>query len=215
MAHLIDKLPAALASRLRTRFGWHFSRFALVAIASLGVTQATLAILYLAGVTPGLATLVGWMAGALTSYLLSRWAWQRKGRPSVVRETLPFWAISLATAAVLTTTGHFAGTYAKAHYQPGLERVVAVNAAVLAANVITFLARFLIFHYVLFADRAPGDRPDSASAVGAAAHAGPEHGGHYGVSHAASVQPAAQPGAERLDPVASSVWRAGQSPRRG
>src|ERR1700736_6254438 len=75
MAHLIDKLPAALARRLRTRFGWHFSRFALVAIASLGVTQATLAILYLAGVTPGLATLAGWMAGALTSYLLSRWAW--------------------------------------------------------------------------------------------------------------------------------------------
>jgi putative flippase GtrA len=170
MAHLIDKLPAPLASRLRTRFGWHFSRFALVALASVAVTQATLAILLVAGVTPGLATLCGWLAGALTSYLLSRWAWQRKGRPSMVRETLPFWAISLATAVALTTTGHFAGTFAKAELPPGIDRVLFVNGAVLIANAITFMARFLIFHYVLFADRAPERRPDTASAVGAAAH---------------------------------------------
>jgi putative flippase GtrA len=170
MAHLIDKLPAPLASRLRTRFGWHFSRFALVALASVAVTQAILAVLYLAGVTPGLATLSGWMAGALTSYLLSRWAWQRKGRPSMVRETLPFWAISLATAVALTTTGHFAGTFAKAELPAGLDRVLLVNTAVLIANAVTFMGRFLIFHYVLFADRAPDRRPDTASAVGAAAH---------------------------------------------
>jgi putative flippase GtrA len=199
MANLLDKLPAPLARRLRTRFGWHISRFAVAAIVSLGVTQLTLAIAVLAGVSGGLAALIGWLAGALTSYVLSRWAWQRKGRPNVVRETLPFWIISLGTAAVLTTTGHFASTYAHHHYHLGFERVLIVNGAVLAANAITFLIRFLIFHYVLFADREAGDRPDSASAVAAAAHT--ERPAQAGNGRGRSDQPQA----EQLNPVTSTA----------
>ena len=41
----------------------------------------------------GLAGVIASMVAALVSYLLSRWAWERKGKP-VVRETLPLWAIS-------------------------------------------------------------------------------------------------------------------------
>ena len=153
MPNLIDKLPDALATRLRSGFARQFSRFALVAIVSLGASELTLSIAYLAGATGGVAGLCGWLVGAGTSYVLSRWAWQRKGRPHLLKETLPFWAISIGTAAVLSLTSHFAASYAKDQGMSRHEAVVVVALAYLVANFVTFMTRFLIFHYVLFADR--------------------------------------------------------------
>ena len=163
MPNLIDKLPAALASRLRTSLVRQFTRFALVAIVSLGASELTLSVAYLAGATGGVAGLCGWLVGAGTSYLLSRWAWRRKGMPHLLKETPPFWGISIGTAAVLTLTSHFAASYAKHHGMPKHEAVVVVALAYLVANFTTFVTRFLIFHYVLFADRGaqagvPGSR---------------------------------------------------------
>jgi hypothetical protein len=153
MPQLLDKLPPALAKRLRTRFGRQFTRFALVAIISLAASELTLSIALLADATGGVATLLGWLAGAVTSYVLSRWAWQRKGRPDLLRETLPFWVISAGTAVVLTTTGHIAGKFANHHHLSDAEKVALVGGAFLVMNFVTFVTRFLIFHYVLFADR--------------------------------------------------------------
>jgi putative flippase GtrA len=149
----MDKLPGALATRLRSTFARQFIRFALVAIVSLGASELTLSIADLAGATGGIAGLCGWLVGAGTSYVLSRWAWQRKGRPHLLKETLPFWAISIGTAAVLSLTSHFASSYARNQGMPKHEAVVVVALAYLVANFVTFITRFLIFHYVLFADR--------------------------------------------------------------
>jgi len=167
MSNLIDKLPAAIASRLKTRIVRQFIRFAMVAIASLGASELTLSMAYLAGATGGVAGLCGWLVGAGTSYLLSRWAWHRKGMPHLLKETLPFWAISIGTAVVLTATSHFASSYAKHHGMTKHEAVVVVALAYLVANFVTFVTRFLIFHYVLFADRgAKAGVPRSGTAAG-------------------------------------------------
>jgi hypothetical protein len=152
MPQFLDKVPTPVAGWLRTRFGKHLSRFAGVALVSLATTQVTLSIAYLIIGTGGLATLIGWAAGAAVSYLLSRRAWDRKGKPHLLKETLPFWAISAGTAVVLTTAGHLAGEFAKDHSLSKLQALVVVNGTVLAANVLTFVTRFLIFHYVLFTD---------------------------------------------------------------
>jgi hypothetical protein len=152
MPSLIDKLPTALASRLQTRLGSQFVRFALVAVISLAASEITLGIAYSAGVPSGRSGLIGWLAGAATSYVLSRWAWRRKGKPNLLRETLPFWVISIGTAVVLTTTTHYSGQYAKAHLS-GFTALAFVGFTYLVANFVTFMTRFLIFHYVLFADR--------------------------------------------------------------
>src|SRR5258708_14599522 len=111
MRNLIDKLPAALAGRLKTSLVRQFTRFALVAIVSLGASELTLSVAYLAGATGGVAGLCGWLVGAATSYLLSRWAWLRKGMPQLLKEALPFSPISICTAPVLTTTSHFSASY--------------------------------------------------------------------------------------------------------
>jgi hypothetical protein len=154
MPHLMDKLPNVITSRLRSGFARQFIRFALVAAVSLGASELALSIAYLAGATGGIAGLCGWLVGAGVSYMLSRWAWERKGRPHLLKETLPFWAISIGTAAVLSLTSHFASSYAKSQGMAKHEAVVVVALAYLVANFVTFVTRFLIFHYVLFADRA-------------------------------------------------------------
>jgi len=155
MPKLIDRLPAAAANRLRTRAGTQFVRFALVALVSLGASEialfAFIGPLHLTGGVSGVSAAI---IGAIVSYFLSRWAWERKGRPNVLRETIPFWLVSVGAWLVLglaTKLGlHVAGSL-KLHH---LERHLVVGGIYFLANCVTFMARFLIFHYVLFADRA-------------------------------------------------------------
>ncbi len=158
MQQFLDRLPTPVANWLRGRFGKHLSRFAGVAVLSLVTTQVVLYVAYIAIGTGGTATLLGWAAGVLVSYLLSRRAWDRRGRPEWLKETLPFLLISGVTAVVLTTAGHFAGVYAKSAGMPKFQAAAFVGAMVLLANLMTFVLRFLVFHYILFTDGTPRGR---------------------------------------------------------
>jgi hypothetical protein len=103
------------------------------------------------------------------SYVVSRWAWERKGRPNLLKETLPFWLISLCVGVVLTLTSKAA--YAEAHDLGlhGAKKVLFAQGLYLAANCVTFVIRFLIFHYVLFADRGSGGSGEQADRARSAA----------------------------------------------
>jgi putative flippase GtrA len=160
-------LPGPLRRKLRTGGGRRLVRFAPAAFLALVATQVTYLICQIAHVSAGIAGAAGWVAGALVSYVLSRWAWERKGRPHLLKETLPFWLISFGVLVVLTATSKFA--HAEAH-RLGLHRVEEVLFAqglYLAANCVTFVIRFLIFHYVLFADRDSGASGEPADGVSA------------------------------------------------
>jgi putative flippase GtrA len=144
-------LPASIRRRLETEAGKRFGRFVPVAIAALASSQITLAIL--AGpvdMTAGKAALIASIVGALVSYVLSRWAWESKGKPDLLRETVPFWLVSFGVWGVLSLTSHYAGAFAKHEHMHHLQKIAIVNGAYLAANCVTFVTRFLIFHYVLF-----------------------------------------------------------------
>ena len=166
-------LPGPLRRKLRTGGGRRLVRFAPAAVLALCATQLTYLILQIVHVTGGIAGAAGWLAGAAVSYVVSRWAWERKGRPNLLRETLPFWAISLCVGVVLTLTSKAA--YAEAHDLGlhGVKKVLFAQGLYLAANCVTFVIRFLIFHYVLFVDRGsvgsgePADRVIAGPAAGA------------------------------------------------
>jgi putative flippase GtrA len=158
----------ALWRTLRTTVGIRFTRFIRVAIASLAASELTLVlcdgVFHLTAVP---AAVTSWFTGAVVSYLLSRWAWERKGKPNVLRETVPFWAISAVVVVVLTAStklGYYIATHLHLH---GPKHTAFVALVYLVANFITFMMRFIIFHYVLFAEpktatppAAPG--PDAA-----------------------------------------------------
>jgi putative flippase GtrA len=167
MALAQNRLIGALWGKLRTKVGVRFTRFVVVAGVSLFATEVALTIcngVFHMTATP--AALVSWFVGAVTSYFLSRWAWERKGKPDVLRETVPFWVISAMVIVILTLATKFAYHSASWMGLHGVKHVLWVDLVWLVANFCTFLLRFLIFHYVLFAERTTAARaaatgPDS------------------------------------------------------
>jgi putative flippase GtrA len=205
-----NKLIAPVWNRLRTKVGKRFTRFVGVAAASLAATEIMLTIadgVFHLSATP--AALLAWFAGAVVSYVLSRWAWERKGRPDVLRETLPFWVISAMVIVVLTLANKFA--YHSASWMGlaphGVKHVLWVDFVWLCANFVTFVLRFVIFHYVLFAEKSP---LSAARAAATAEGSGPElHGkmprpeGTH-VTGSAEASPAAGAGASAAGAAAGA-----------
>jgi putative flippase GtrA len=167
MALADNRLNAALWGKLRSKVGVRFTRFVVVAAVSLTVTEIALTLcngVFHMTSTP--AALVSWFCGAVVSYVLSRWAWERKGKPDVLRETVPFWVISAVVIVILTLAVKFAYHSASWLGLTGVKHVLWVDFIWLVANCFTFLLRFVIFHYVLFAERTTAARaaatgPDS------------------------------------------------------
>jgi putative flippase GtrA len=150
---IVRILPKPIRRRLETEAGDRFLRFAPVALATLITSQLVLAILTATGMSAGKAALIASIVGAFVSYVLSRWAWDSRGRPDLLRETVPFWLVSFAVWGILSLVAHYAGAFAIHEHLHHLEKHLVVNGAYFVANCVTFVCRFLIFHYVLFKDR--------------------------------------------------------------
>jgi putative flippase GtrA len=175
MAPVTHRLSSTLTSKARSKLGIRFGRFAVAAISAFVTTEVVLTIC--AGplqLTATWATLISWFSGALVSYVLSRWAWKRKGRPNLLRETLPFWVVSAMVVAILTVATKFGYHSAGWLHLRGAERVLYVDVVYGVANIGTFLLRFLFFHYVLFAGSAGKAAPAAADEAVASADPGPE-----------------------------------------
>jgi putative flippase GtrA len=184
MNALLRLLPAPVRRRFEGDTGRRFARFVLVALAAVISSQVALVIfLDEAHMTAGISGALAGVVGALVSYVLSRWAWERKGRPHVLKETLPFWIVSVAAWIVLGLATKLGVHLAAGIPHHTLKWHLVVNGTYLGANVLTFLARFVIFHYVLFADRGSSgasDMPTPASLPEALAEAVEEPAGDTG-----------------------------------
>lgn len=164
---ILARLPEPLRRRAGSPAARRLMRFAPAALIALATTQITyficFSVLAMTGRSSGAA---GWLAGAAVSYGVSRWAWERKGKPRVLKETLPFLAVSLVVGIVLTEASHFGYREAAALGLHGVAHDAFVQGFYLAANCFTFVTRFVIFHFVLFADRTakaePQLRPEDA-----------------------------------------------------
>jgi len=175
MALVTNRLGGSLGRKARSKLGVRFGRFAVAAIAAFATTEIVFTIC--AGplkLSATWATLIAWFSGALVSYILSRWAWKRKGRPNLLRETLPFWVVSAMVVAILTVADKFGYHSAGWMNLHGAERVLYLDAVYGVANLGTFVLRFLFFHYVLFAASPGKPAPDVAEEAVVSTDPGPE-----------------------------------------
>lgn len=149
------RIPLPLRRRLRSPSGRRLMRFAPAAVLALLATQTTyficVSVVHTTGRVSGFA---GWFAGAMVSYVMSRWAWERRGKPQLLKETLPFVSVSLIVGATLTEVSHFAYAAAQRIELHSFEFDLFVQGLYIAANGVLFIARFIIFNYVIFANRA-------------------------------------------------------------
>ncbi len=152
-------VPGPLREKLRSNVVKRFVRFAPAAVCAVAATQITYIIcIGPANLTAGISGALGWFAGAAVSYVISRWAWERKGLPSVLKETIPFAIVSICAGIILTLASKFGNHVAASmglHH--GVAQVIVADAFYFAANCLTFALRFLIFHFVLFRDRSAGE----------------------------------------------------------
>jgi putative flippase GtrA len=162
---------AGLRSGLRSNVTMRLIRFMGVAGLALATSLVTVAVcdgaLHLTSVP---TALISQVTGAIVSYLLSRWAWERKGKPDLLREIVPFWVafiVATVISTLFTKLGYRMAAWMHLH---GFKDVLLVEIVYFVGNVITFLMRFVFFHYVLFADRAPRD---GDGAIGPDIAAGP------------------------------------------
>ena len=175
MALVSNRISDTLTAKARSKLGIRFGRFTVAAISAFATTEIVLTIC--AGplaLTATWASLISWFSGALVSYVLSRWAWKRKGRPSLLKETLPFWVVSAMVVVILLLATKFGYHSSSWLHLRGAERVLYVDAVYGVANVGTFLLRFLFFHYVLFAGSAGRSAPGAAEEALASTDPGPE-----------------------------------------
>jgi putative flippase GtrA len=175
MALVSNRISDTLTQKARSKLGIRFGRFTVAAMSAFATTEIVLTIC--AGplaLTATWASLISWFSGALVSYVLSRWAWKRKGRPSLLKETLPFWVVSAMVVAILTVATKFGYHAASWLGLTGAERVLFVDAVYGVANIGTFVLRFLFFHYVLFAASPGRPAPGAAEEALASTDPGPE-----------------------------------------
>jgi putative flippase GtrA len=175
MALVTNRISDTITRKARSKLGIRFGRFAVAAIAAFATTEIVFTIdagpLSLSATW---ATLIAWFSGALVSYILSRWAWKRKGRPSLLKETLPFWVVSAMVVAILTLANKFGYHSAGWMRLHGVERVLYLDAVYGVANLGTFVLRFLFFHYVLFAASAGLPAPAASEEALVSTDPGPE-----------------------------------------
>jgi putative flippase GtrA len=175
MALVTNRISDTLTRKVRGKLGVRFGRFAVAALAAFVTTEVVFTICAgPLGLSATWATLVAWFSGALVSYILSRWAWKRKGRPSLLKETLPFWVVSAMVVAILTLANKFGYHSAGWWHLHGAERVLYLDAVYGVANLGTFVLRFLFFHYVLFAGSPGRPAPGAAEEALVSTDPGPE-----------------------------------------
>lgn len=148
------RLPQSLRRRFETSAGRRLLRFAPAAILALAASQITYFLCVNAIHTTGrVSGFAGWVAGASVSYAVSRWAFERRGRPQLLKETLPFILISLCAGSVLTEVSHLAYREAGRLGLHGVKFGLFVQGLYISANIVTFLIRFVLFNYLVFASR--------------------------------------------------------------
>jgi putative flippase GtrA len=222
-------VPAPLENKLRSTVVKRFVRFAPAAVCAVAATQITYIIcLGPANLTAGVSGFAGWLAGATVSYVISRWAWERKGRPHLLKETLPFVAVSISAGIILTLASKLGNQVAASvGFHDGVGQVIVADAFYFAANCLTFAGRFLIFHYVLFADRkstvdalavVEGRQPAVAEPADAPPAPGTAAGTRPNGAAPAAGQPDAAPYAQAMGSAPAngvSAWANGSAKRAG
>jgi putative flippase GtrA len=143
-----------------SRLGVVFGRYTLGSLVAVAASEVAFVACYGSGLLGTTASsAVAFVAGAIPNYVLNRtWAWGRRGRVRVGREVVLYAIVSLvsfgASALATTWASHVAPHVTASH----TVRTALVAAAYLATYGVLFIAKFVVFQLVIFAD-SPGAPP--------------------------------------------------------
>ncbi|WP_158604524.1 GtrA family protein [Nocardioides mangrovicus] len=131
-------------------------------LVATGCSALALALFYgVLHLSPGFSSVLAWLAGAVPNYWLNRaWTWQRRDRPDVRREVVPYVVIVLLTLALSALCTHVADSWLRAHGTSAAARVGLVDVVFVAVFVVMSLLRFVLLDRLF--SRLPGQEKVSA-----------------------------------------------------
>ncbi len=151
----LELSPARLLAFFRTEQGRKTLRYAAVSAIAIVVSQITIAVTY-GGfhMSKSMAQTAAAILSTIPSYELNRrWVWGRNGKSSATREIAPFWIISLVQFAISLLAINWLGSWMERHVESHLLRTLWLQAIVLCIYGVMWIAKFIFFNRVLFADR--------------------------------------------------------------
>jgi putative flippase GtrA len=133
-------------------------RYTVVSLVSVGLNQATLAVVF--GVLRWAAVpanLLATVVATVPTYVLNRsWVWGRRGRSHVVKEVLPFGLLSVLGLVLSSLAASAAERAGRAVTDSRSVQTVIVMGATLVTFGILWAARFVFLNKVLFAGAGEG-----------------------------------------------------------
>lgn len=144
-------LRAVTASRR-----WNtFLRYAAGSVVATGCSEVVLIAGYgLLDLGPQAASVLAWVAGAVPNYLLNRrWAWQGRSKAPLVREMLPYWVITLGTAALAIAATTAVDGWVRHAVAGRSERSILLGTVYLAAYGFVFVIKFALFDGWVFSHK--------------------------------------------------------------
>jgi putative flippase GtrA len=148
---MIDTVPglsasSATASPARRELVTKVLRYAAGSVVATVCSEVTFVVLYgVVHTTPVVASVLGWLAGALPNYWLNRsWTWRRSGRPSLTKEVLPYVAIVLGTLLVAALSTSAVDRALNGTSTSHLTRVLLVGGTFLGVYGVIFAVRFFL-----------------------------------------------------------------------
>ena len=134
-----------------------FLRYAAGSLVATGCSEVVLIAAYgLVGLAAQTASMVAWVAGAVPNYLLNRrWAWRGRAKVHALREMLPYWAITLGTAALAIAATTAADGWVRHAVPARGEQSFLLGVVYLGAYSLLFVIKFALFDgWVFSAKRA-------------------------------------------------------------
>lgn len=128
-------------------------------------SQVTLIVLLTMDMNPTSASAIAFVAGAVPNYFVARrWAWNRRGKPDVKRELLPYlFVIALGGIASMTLTT-IAGWITEPLRIEGFVRVIVLDVAFLSSYALVFLIKFALLDRFVYSkiDTPKAGKPEPA-----------------------------------------------------
>ncbi|MER7114248.1 GtrA family protein [Saccharomonospora azurea] len=141
----------SMASGRRPRLLVRLFRAATSSALATGISQVSLIGLLWWGATPMVASAVAFVAGAIPNYFLARrWAWGRRGTPTVTGELLPYLLVIGLTGLASVGLTTLAGRLTEPLDLSGFVRIVVLDAVFLTGYAIVFVMKFALLDRLVF-----------------------------------------------------------------
>jgi putative flippase GtrA len=137
-----------------TRLGVRFGRYTLGSVVAVVSSEIAFVLCFGSGLLGTTASsAVAFVAGAIPNYVLNRsWAWGRRGRVRIGREVVLYALVSLTSFGASALATGWASNVAPHVTDSHALRTALVAGAYLATYGLLFLAKFVVFQVVIFAE---------------------------------------------------------------